>query len=250
MTLKRLIKILSSLLVFLPAIVHAADITLPGISIDYGAGQQSDETATAFKLLLTLTLLSLAPAFLVIMTSFTRIIIVLSMLRHALGMQQTPPNTVLVSLAMLLTMFSMAPVFNEMNKTAIQPYLDGKLDTKKAVDEGIKPLRLFMLRQTREQDMAVILEINDETAPQSAEDISTLHIISAFLLSELKTAFQIGFIIFLPFLLVDLVVASVLMSMGMIMVPPMMISLPLKVLMFVLIDGWALIVQSLMASFS
>ena len=230
--------------------VFSSELQLPGISVDINDQGSSTETATAFKLLLTLTLLSLAPSLLVIVTSFTRIIIVLSMLRHALGMQQTPPNSVLISLALLMTIFNMTPVFQEINEKVFQPYLADEISSEVAIDNSMKPLRDFMIRQTREQDLAVVLELNDATLPESVDDISHIHLISAFLLSELKTAFQIGFVIFLPFLLVDLVVASILMSMGMIMVPPMMISLPLKILMFVLIDGWVLVVQSLLSSFN
>ena len=144
----------------------------------------------------------------------------------------------------------MAPVFDEINQKAFQPYMENKIDTKTAINESMQPLRAFMIRQTREQDLGVVLELNHKAVPGSVEEISNLHLISAFLLSELKTAFQIGFVIFLPFLLVDLIVASILMSMGMIMVPPMMISLPLKILMFVLIDGWVLVIQSLLSSFN
>lgn len=239
----------SIIFLFFPPLVFAADIEIPGMSIDLGGKDGIAETATAFKMLITLTVLSLAPSMLILMTSFTRIIIVLSMLRHAFGMQQTPPNTVLISLALLLTIFNMSPVLKDINKNSFQPYLSGKIEANTAFDKGIDPLRLFMIKQTREQDMAVILEISKEPSPESIDDVNTLQLVAAFLLSELKTAFQIGFVIFLPFLLVDIVVASILMSMGMMMVPPMMISLPLKILMFVLIDGWALVVQSLLRSF-
>lgn len=228
----------------------AADFSAPGISIDFGGEGDRGEVATAVKVLLLLTVLSLAPSILIMMTSFTRIIIVLSMLRHAFGMQQTPPNTVLLSLALFLTLFNMLPAFKAINGQALQPYLGGGLTTEQALHASMSPLRSFMTRQTREEDLALFLELSDTEAPESAEQIGSAHLIPAFMLSELKTAFQIGFVIFLPFLLVDLVVASILMSMGMIMVPPMMISLPVKVLMFVLIDGWALVVQSLMSSFA
>jgi flagellar biosynthesis protein FliP len=230
--------------------VQAADLQLPGIGIRIeGAGGRSAEVATAIKVLIALTVLSLAPAILVVMTSFTRIIIVLAMLRHAFGMQETPPNTVLISLALFLTLFSMMPVLEQVNEKAFKPYMEGKMNFDKAFDGGLKPLREFMLRQTREQDLMVMLEVSKSEPPDNADDIKTLHLIPAFMLSELKTAFQIGFIIFLPFLLIDIVVSSILMSMGMLMVPPMMISMPLKVLMFVLIDGWNLVVKSLLSSF-
>jgi flagellar biosynthetic protein FliP len=171
------------------------------------------------------------------------------MLRHAFGMQDTPPNMVLVSLALFLTLFTMEPAFREIYADSLQPLMTNKISVEAAADRGIKPLRNFMIRQTREKDLALILEIAHVAVPESVDEVKLVHIIPAFLISELKTAFQIGFIIFLPFLLLDLVVASILMSMGMLMVPPTIISLPLKVLMFVLIDGWALVVRALLGSF-
>ena len=228
----------------------AADLSLPGVDIEIkrGAGKPQ-EVATAIQILIALTVLSLAPAILIVMTSFTRIIIVLAMLRHAFGMPETPPNTVLVSLALFLTLFTMLPVFTQANDAALKPYLDGKLQLNRALDLGLKPARDFMIRQTREQDLMLMIEVSKSEAPATVDEIKTAHLIPAFMLSELKTAFQIGFVIFLPFLLLDIVVASILMSMGMLMVPPMMISLPLKVLMFVLIDGWSLVVKSVLGSF-
>jgi flagellar biosynthetic protein FliP len=183
------------------------------------------------------------------LTSFTRTIIVLSMLRHALGMQETPPNTVLVTLALFLTLFTMQPVLQQMNEQALQPFMSGQLAPQPAVETALEPLRDFMIRQTREQDLALMVEIARAETPRTAQDVQTLHLIPAFMLSELRSAFQIGFIIFLPFLLIDLIVSSVLMSMGMFMVPPVVISMPVKVLMFVLIDGWNLVVRSLIGSF-
>ena len=226
-----------------------ADIHLPGVDIAMKQGAQRQEVATAVKIILGLTVLSLAPALLLAVTSFTRIIIVLSMLRHALGMQETPPNTVLITLALFLTLFTMMPVFQEVNDRAFQPYMTGKLAPDKAMEQALEPLRGFMIRQTREQDLALMLEVSRTPAPESVDKISSVHLIPAFMLSELKSAFQIGFVIFLPFLLIDLVVSSVLMSMGMFMVPPVMISLPVKILMFVLIDGWNLVVRSIIGSF-
>ena len=230
--------------------LRAADLGLPGMELKIGAGAGGrEEVATAIKVLIALTVLSLAPAILVVMTSFTRIIIVLAMLRHALGMQETPPNTVLISLALFLTLFTMLPTFTQVNEQALTPYMNGKLSLEKAVDRGLKPMREFMIRQTREQDLRLMLDVAKADAPETADDVKTVHLIPAFMLSELKTAFQIGFVIFLPFLLLDLIVSTILMSMGMLMVPPMMISLPLKVLMFVLIDGWNLVVKATLGSF-
>lgn len=230
---------------------HAADVQLPGVAVDLamaGAGGR-EQVATAIRIILGLTVLSIAPALLIAVTSFTRIIIVLSMLRHALGTQETPPNTVLVTLAMFLTLFTMMPVAEEINQRAFQPYLSGSLPAQQAVDSALLPLRGFMIRQTREQDLALMVEVSHSPAPQTEADVSTVNLVPAFMLSELKSAFQIGFIVFLPFLLIDLLVSSVLMSMGMFMVPPVVVSLPIKILMFVLIDGWNLIVRSLVGSF-
>ncbi|ODB85628.1 flagellar biosynthetic protein FliP [Candidatus Thiodiazotropha endoloripes] len=233
-----------------PSLLYAADIQLPGIGININDSTgDSEEVATAIKIILGITVLSLAPAILIMMTSFTRIIVVLAILRHAFGMQQTPPNTVLISLALFLTLFNMLPTLNIIEENALVPYQDGKLSTQAAFQEGMSPIRDFMIRQTREEDLALMVEVSGNDMPQTIEDVSNLQVIPAFMLSELKAAFQIGFVIFLPFVLIDIVVASILMSMGMLMVPPMMISLPIKILMFVLIDGWNLVVHSLLGSF-
>ena len=241
--------LLALLTAMLSATAMAADIQLPGIEVNLGGGPEREQVATAMRVLLALTLLALAPGMLIAVTAFTRIIIVLSMLRHAIGMQETPPNTVLVTLAMFLTLFTMLPVFEQINQQAFQPYMAGRMSSQAAAETALQPLRSFMIRQTREQDLALMVEVSRSKPPQSEEEVSTLHLVPAFMLSELKSAFQIGFIIFLPFLLIDLIVSSVLMSMGMFMVPPVVISLPVKVLMFVLIDGWNLVVRSLMGSF-
>lgn len=231
-------------------IALAQDISVPGISIQIlDTGGEQLKVASALKILLGLTVLSLAPAILVAMTSFTRIVIVLSMLRHAFGMQQTPPNTIIISLALFLTTFNMLPSLQQIQKEAVQPFLGGQIESKLALERGLAPLKDFMIRQTREEDLMLMVEISKSDRPKTVEDIGTFILVPAFMLSELKSAFQIGFVIFLPFLLIDLVVASILMSMGMLMVPPMMISLPIKVLMFVLIDGWNLVVHSLLNSF-
>jgi flagellar biosynthesis protein FliP len=203
----------------------------------------------ALRMVLTLTAIALLPAIVVAMTSFTRTVIVLSMLRHAFGMQDTPPNIVLVSLSLFLTLFTMAPELERIYHNGIEPLSHNELRLDEAITEGVKPLREFMLRQTRESDLQLMLETARVPIPDSVEEVRTIHIIPAFMLSELKTAFQIGFVIFLPFLLLDLVVASILMSMGMLMVPPTIISLPLKILMFVMIDGWGLTVRAILGSF-
>jgi len=254
---KRWVAILVCLLAFIfmsgPALAKD-EIEFPGIRISLdqkksSASEQPHQVAAAVKIIIGLTLLSLAPALLISVTSFTRIVIVLSMLRHAFGMQETPPNTVLISLALFLSLFTMMPVLSEINAKAYQPFMEGKLGIEQATSEGVKPLREFMVRQTREQDMALMVEISRSEEPKTVDDIKLVQLIPAFMLSELKSAFQIGFVIFLPFLLIDLVVASILMSMGMVMVPPVMIALPIKILMFVLIDGWNLVAHSVVSSF-
>jgi len=214
-----------------------------------GIVNQSGPVSDAIRITLLLTALSLLPAILIAMTSFTRTIIVLSMLRHAFGMQDTPPNVVLISMAMFLTLFTMSPAVDKIYEQSVVPFSENRISIKEAIDKGVQPLREFMIRQTREKDLALIYEIAKVPIPESVEGVRTIHLVPAFLLSEVKTAFQIGFIVFLPFLLLDLVVASILMSMGMLMVPPTVISLPLKILMFVMIDGWGLVIRALLGSF-
>lgn len=229
---------------------YGAGVELPGVNLNFGQNElASEEVSSAIKVLVVLTMLSLAPAILMMVTSFTRIIVVLSMLRHAFGMQETPPNSVLISLALFLTIFTMTPVINKVNEEAFQPYLNGALTEQAATDAAFGPIRSFMAKQTREKDIALMIELSGAEKPDAFADVTNAQLIPAFMLSELKSAFEIGFIIFLPFLLIDIVVASILMSMGMLMVPPMMISMPIKILMFVLIDGWYLVVKSLVGSF-
>jgi flagellar biosynthetic protein FliP len=207
------------------------------------------DTAQALRIVLGLSVLAVLPALLVCITSFLRIIIVLSMLRHAIGMPETPPNPVLIGLALFFTLFTMAPVLTTLNEQAFQPFMSGVLGMDAAYAKGVIPLREFMVRQTREQDLALIIELSRAKLPQGLEDISNVQLIPAFMLSELRAAFQIGFVIFLPFLLIDLVVSSVLMALGMMMMPPTTVALPLKVLMFVLVDGWSLVLKALVGSF-
>jgi len=217
----------------------APDLVLPGVDITVSNGSQASQVSAALKVLLGLTVLSIAPALLVSVTSFIRITVVLSMLRHALGMQETPPNTVLMSLALFLTFFTMAPTIEAVNTQAFQPFMDNKLAAGPAFDKALHPIRDFMVRQTREQDLQLMLDIAKAPMPASVDDIA----------SELRAAFQIGFVIFLPFVLIDLIVSTILMSLGMMMVPPVTISLPLKILMFVLMDGWNLIIRALLGTF-
>ena len=213
------------------------------------AADRVPDTAQAVRVVLRLSVLAVLPALLVCVTSFLRIIIVLSMLRHAIGMPETPPNPVLIGLALFFTLFTMSPVLTNLNDHAFQPFMSGALGMEDAYAKGLAPLREFMVRQTREQDLALVVELSRSAPPQGMQDIGTLQLIPAFMLSELRAAFQIGFLVFLPFLLIDLVVSSVLMSLGMMMMPPTTVALPIKVLMFVLVDGWSLILKALVGSF-
>lgn len=225
-------------------------VSLPGVDVRLATGSaQPEQVSAALKILLGLTVLSLAPALLVSVTAFIRIIIVLSMLRHAMGMAETPPNTVLISLALFLTLFTMSPVMTQVNQQAFQPFMNGKMAPGPAFDTALKPIRDFMVRQTRESDLQLMVEIAKAPEPKTIEDIATVQLIPAFMLSELRSAFQIGFVIFLPFVLIDLIVSTILMALGMMMVPPVTISLPLKILMFVLIDGWNLVIRALLGTF-
>jgi len=213
-------------------------------------GGQSSPLAAGLELVFLLTLLSLLPALLMVMTSFTRIVIVLSFVRNAIGIPQLPPNQVVIGLALFLTVFVMAPVWQEMNRTALQPYLAGEIDQRTALDRGLVPLRQFMFKQAREKDIALFMNLGNLPRPRNPDDVPTWVLVPAFILSELKTAFMMGFVLFIPFLIIDLIVSSTLMAMGMIMVPPVIVSLPFKVLLFVMVDGWDLLVRSLVTSFA
>jgi flagellar biosynthetic protein FliP len=208
-----------------------------------------EATSQAVRIVFGLTLLAVLPALLVCLTSFLRIITVLSMLRHAIGMPETPPNTVLIGIGLFLTLFTMSPVLQKVNTGALQPYLAGKLSTESAYGKASAPLRDFMVRQTREADLALMVELSKAKPPRTMDDISNVQLAPAFMLSELRAAFQIGFVIFLPFLLIDLIVSSVLMALGMMMMPPTTIATPLKILMFILVDGWSLVLKALVGSF-
>jgi flagellar biosynthetic protein FliP len=208
-----------------------------------------EQVSTVLQILILLTVLTMAPAILLMTTSFIRIVVVLSFLRQAMGTQQMPPNQIIVGLAMFLTFFVMYPGLSKINETALQPYLQQQIEEKEALSLAVKPMRDFMLSQVREQDLKLMLEIAADDLPKIKEDISTLTLIPAFMLSELRRAFQIGFMIFVPFLIIDMVTASVLMTMGMLMLPPIIVSLPFKILLFVLVDGWNLIVGSLLRGF-
>ena len=204
---------------------------------------------SALKIVLLMTVLSLAPAFLVLLTSFTRIVIVLGFLRQAIGANQAPNNQIIIGLALFLTLVVMSPTLNQMNEEAIQPFMNEEMSQAEAFTKVQIPLKAFMLGQVREKDVALFLDLTETEAPDAPEDLPMLVVIPSFVLSELKTAFQMGFVLFIPFLIIDMVVASVLMSMGMMMLPPVLISLPFKILLFVLVDGWFLVVKSLVQAF-
>jgi flagellar biosynthetic protein FliP len=225
-----------------------AELAVPAITSKAAAGG-GQSYSLSLQTLLILTSLSFLPAVLLLMTGFTRIIIVLGMLRSALGTPSSPPNQVLIGLALFLTFFVMSPVFDKIYTEAYLPYSESKIDLQQAVEKGSKPLKAFMLRQTRQADLALFVKISNSEELQSAEDVPLRLLVPAYVTSELKTAFQIGFVVFIPFLIIDMVVASVLMSMGMMMVSPSIISLPFKIMLFVLADGWNLLIGSLAQSF-
>ena len=246
---KRNIKALLLFFLIWGGILVNTDVVLAaGLTLDFGT-TTAEQTSSTLQILLLLTVLSIAPAILVLMTSFTRTIIVLSFVRNALGTQQLPPNQVLIGLSLFLTFFVMAPTWNEINTQALQPYMQNQITQAEALQQAEAPLRQFMFEQTREKDLTLFVGLARMEQPQTYGDIPTYVHIPAFVISELKTAFQMGFAIFIPFMVIDMLVASVLMSMGMMMLPPMMVSLPFKLLLFVLVDGWHLVVQSLVTSF-
>ena len=227
----------------------AAQTSLPKLSVSIDAAKGPQDVSASLQILLLLTILSLAPALLIMVTSFTRIIIVLSFTRSAIGTQQVPPNSVLIGLALFLTFFTMWPIWSQVNQSALQPYLHHEMSFNQAMDNGVEPVRNFMFDQVREKDIALFVNLAHINRPKTEADVPTHVLIPAFLISELRTAFSIGFLIFIPFLIIDMVISVTLMSMGMMMLPPILISLPFKILLFVLVDGWHLIVRSLTLSF-
>jgi flagellar biosynthesis protein FliP len=224
-------------------------LALPSLKIGIGETTDPGQGSVLVQILFLMTVLSLAPAILVMMTSFTRLIVVFSFLRHALGTQQMPPNQILIGLSLFITFFIMTPVWQDVRQSAVVPYMDKKISQGQAIEEALKPVRRFMFKNTREKDLALFVKMAEAPRPKTREEVSTTVLLPAFMISELKTAFQIGFILYLPFLVIDLVISSILLSMGMMMLPPVMISLPFKVLLFVLVDGWHLIVASMVKSF-
>jgi len=227
----------------------AAGINFPGIQFDLDGNEAPQQVSGILQIVFLLTVLSIVPGLLVLTTSFTRIAVVLSFLRHALGTQTSPPNQIIIGLALFLTLFVMQPVWQQMYAEAITPYKQHEISGEEFLERGMKPLKNFMLKQTRTKDLALFVSLSSEEKPKNAEALSIASVIPAFAISELKTAFQIGFVLYIPFIILDMVVSSILLSMGMMMLPPAMISMPFKLMLFVLVDGWNLLIQSLVKSF-
>ena len=229
--------------------VWCEPLPIPKIGLDIETAESPQDVALSMQILFILTIVSLAPSILIMLTSFTRIIIVLSFTRNALGTQQMPPNQVLIGLALFLTFFIMSPVITEINENAFTPFTNGEITQEAAIEKAVEPVRDFMFKYTREKDLALFLNLSQVKQPLAKIDIPTSALIPAFIISELKTAFEIGFFLYIPFLMIDMIVSSTLMSMGMMMLPPIMISMPFKILLFVMVDGWNLIVRSLILGF-
>ncbi len=244
-----IIVVLTIVLLFSNLAFAQPEASLFGKTIKIEDAEKPQDFVSSLQILFLLTILTLAPSILIMMTSFTRIIIVLSFIRNALGLQQTPPNQVLIGIALFLTFFIMAPIGNQINNEAIQPYLKNEINQEIAIDKAMEPVREFMFKQTRNKDLSLFMNVAKIDEANNLKDIPSRVIIPAFIISELKTAFQIGFVIYIPFLVIDMVVSSTLMSMGMMMLPPVIISLPFKILLFILVDGWNLISKSLILGF-
>lgn len=234
----------------LPTDIVVAQTKMPTIELNLYETDDPEAFVPALKIVSMLTILAVAPAILLMMTSFTRIVVVLSFIRQALGTQTMPPNQVVVGLALFLTLFTMGPILDRINERALTPYLAKAITQEQALEEVITPMRAFMLAETREDDLGIFMNVANLNKPNSVSDVPLRVLIPAFVISELKTAFQIGFLIYLPFLVIDMVVSSILMAMGMMMLPPTVVSMPFKLILFVLVDGWALIVDSLVRSFT
>ncbi|PKL35503.1 MAG: flagellar biosynthetic protein FliP [Spirochaetae bacterium HGW-Spirochaetae-1] len=251
---KKYLLIIMLALLFVPVLVHAQNaggvrMPIPKIAFDIEEAGSPKDVALSLQVLFLLTILTLAPSIILMTTAFTRVVIVLDFVKRALSLQQMPPNQVIVGLSLFLTFFIMAPTFTEINDTALQPYLNGKINNTQFFDKGMKPLRGFMFRQTREKDIALFIKLAKIEKPKNKEDVPSFCLIPAFMISELKRAFEIGVYLFIPFIVIDMIVASALMAMGMIMLPPVMISLPFKIILFILVDGWNLLVYELVRSF-
>ncbi len=242
------LKYILALLLFIPVFLFSAD-TPPLVNLSVAAVEEPEQFVKTINIMIILTLLVLAPTLLLMVTSFTRLMIVFSLLRQAMGLQQTPPNQIIISLSLILTFFIMQPYGEQAWEKGIKPYMDKTIGYEVAMKESIDPFKNFMLKNTRESDLALFYRIKKQENPKNIKDISLTLLMPAFIVSELRTAFEIGFLIFLPFLVIDIIVASILMSLGMMMLPPVMISLPIKLIFFIIIDGWHLIIGNLAQSF-
>ena len=236
-------------LIFGPALMLWADVSVPSLEVNLKESDGAESVVPALKIVSILTVLSVAPAILLMMTSFTRILIVLSFVRQALGTQTMPPNQVILGLSLFLTMFSMSPVWNVIEKNALNPYIEQSISQEKAIENFLTPVKKFMLHETRKDDVSLFYNLSGMDPSEVKEEIPMTVLMPAFMISELKTAFSMGFLIYIPFLVIDMVISSVLMAMGMMMLPPTVVSLPFKLILFVLVDGWSLIVSSVMKSF-
>lgn len=236
--------------IFLAILPSSAALTFPNINIGMQTANTPQDFTNGLQILIWLTILSLAPSILIMTTCFVRLVVVLALTRQAIGAGNLPPNQVMTSLALILTFFIMAPTFNEINEKALQPYMNNQITQQAALDRGIQPIRNFMFKQTHEKELALFVRMAKIEKPKTKDDVPTYVLLPSFILSELKTAFTIGFVVYLPFLVIDIVVSSVLVSMGMMFLPPSMIALPFKLIMFVMVDGWYLIVKSLVESFA
>ena len=247
--MKRYKLVLPILLLIFGMLPASAAMTFPNINIGLGTANTPQDFTNGLQILIWLTILTLAPSILIMTTCFVRLVVVLSLTRQAMGAGNLPPNQVITSLALILTFFIMAPTFNQINEQALQPYMQNQITQQAALDRGIVPIRKFMFKQTHEKELALFVRMAKIDKPKTKDDVPTFILLPAFILSELKTAFTIGFVIYLPFLVIDIVVSSVLVSMGMMFLPPTMVALPFKLIMFVMVDGWYLVVKSLVESF-
>ena len=250
MNRRRTLICLGALLSFLLAagICRAAPL-IPNVDINIGTSENPQDVAVTLQIMAVLTILSIAPSILIMTTSFIRTVVVIGFLRNALSTQNVPPNQVVIALALFLTFYIMGPYWSQANENGIQPYLAGRMSQEEALRNVVAPMREFMFKQTRESDLALFVNLSGDERPNTQDDVSTFTLIPAYVISELKTAFQLGFMIYIPFIVIDMIVASTLMSMGMMMLPPVMISMPFKILLFVMVDGWQLLIRSLIVSF-
>ena len=244
----RILTCVGLIFLFASNLAEAAPI-LPSVNVEVGTANTTEEVASTLQVMALLTVLSIAPAILIMTTSFVRIVVVIGFLRNAMSTQNVPPNQIVIGLAMFMTFYIMSPYWSQANEEGIQPFLDGQISQEEALQKTVAPIREFMFRQTREADLALFVNLSESERPNTQDDVSTFVLIPAFMISELKTGFQIGFMIYVPFIVIDMIVATTLMSMGMMMLPPVMISLPFKILLFVMIDGWHLLINSIILSF-